>query len=149
MFTRTTSTDDVESTSGSVRRHGDAAGLFAIDTRTPLTDFLKNLSKRPRVRPKSEDTQFDKLKEKIALCQSDYAILEWAEPEVFGASIRAKEVAEGKPPRELQPPDEHRALRIRRSAPRARGLRTPAQPLPSFYIFGCTPLAYNELLENR
>ena len=141
-----------------------AAGAFDVDTKTPLTDLLKNLSKRPRVRSKSEDTELDRLKEQVALCQSDYAMLEWAEREVFGPSIRAEEAAraaatEGKPPPpHLQPPlypqllatlmknaregydDPHLALAL---FEHARNLS------PLSYIFGCTTPAYNELLETR
>jgi hypothetical protein len=80
------------------------------------------------------------------LCQSDYAILEWAEREVFDASIRAEEaaraaVAEGKPPpRELQPPLYPRLLAKLMNTARkgyndphlALALSEHAQPLPSF-----------------
>ena len=140
------------------------AGAFDVDIHTPLTDFLMNLSKRPRVRTKGEDTELDRLKEQLALCQSDRAMLEWAEREVFGESIRAEEAAraaatEGKPPPpHLQPPlypqllamlisnarevydDPHLALAI---FEHARNLS------PLSYIFGCTTLAYNELLKTR
>ena len=34
-----------------------AAGAFDIDIRTPLSAFLKNLSKRPHVQPKGEDLE--------------------------------------------------------------------------------------------
>lgn len=137
---------------------------FDIDARAPLSDLLKNMSKRPPVRPKSEDMEIDKLKEQLGLCVSDYAMLEWAEREVFGPSIRAEETAraaaaEGKPPpRHLQPPlypqllatlirtaregydDPHLALAL---FEHARNLS------PLSYIFGCTTPAYNELLETR
>jgi len=141
-----------------------AAGAFDVDTRTPLGDFLKNLSRRPRVRPKGEDTDLDRLKEQLALCQSDYAMLEWAEREVFGASIRAEEAAraaatEGKPPPpHLQPPPyPHLLATLMRTArvgyddPHlALALFEHARNLsPLSYIFGCTTPAYNELLETR
>lgn len=140
------------------------AGAFDVDTRTPLGDFLKNMSKRPRVRPKGEDTEFDRLKEQLALCQSDYAMLEWAEREVFGASIRAEEAAraavtEGKPPPpHLQPPLYPQLLATLMSTARegyddphlALALFEHARNLsPLSYIFGCTTPAYNELLETR
>lgn len=140
------------------------AGAFDVDTQTPLGDFLKNLSKRPRVRPKSEDTELDRLKEQLALCQSDYAMLEWAEREVFGPSIRAEEAAraavtEGKsPPPHLQPPLYPQLLATLMSTARegyddphlALALFEHARNLsPLSYIFGCTTPAYNELLETR
>jgi hypothetical protein len=140
------------------------AGVFDVDTRTALSDFLKNLSKRPRVRPKGEDTELDRLKEQLALCQSDYAMLEWAEREVFDASIRAEEAArvaaaEGKPPPpHLQPPLYPQLLATLMSIAR-EGYNDPHLALALFeharnlsplsYIFGCTTPAYNELLETR
>jgi len=141
-----------------------AATAFDLDTGTPLSDFLKNLSKRPRVRQKGEDTELDKLKEQLALCQSDYAMLEWAEREVFGASIRAEETAraaasQGKPPPpHLQPPLYPQLLATLMSTARERyddphlalALFQHARNLsPLSYIFGCTTPAYNELLETR
>jgi hypothetical protein len=141
-----------------------AAGAFDVDTRTPLSDFLKNLSKRPRVRQKGEDTELDRLKEQLALCQSDHAMLEWAEREVFGASIRAEEavraaVTQGKPPPpHLQPPLYPQLLATLMSTARegyddpnlALALFEHARNLsPLSYIFGCTTPAYNELLETR
>jgi hypothetical protein len=141
-----------------------AAGAFDVDTRTPLGDFLKNLSTRPRVRQKGEDTELDRLKEQLALCQSDYAILEWAEREVFGASIRAEDAAraaatDGKsPPPHLQPPLYPQLLATLMSTARegyddphlALALFEHARNLsPLSYIFGCTTPAYNELLETR
>ena len=140
------------------------AAAFDVDTRTPLGDFLKNLPKRPHVRLKGEDTELDRLKEQIALCQSDHAMLEWAEREVFGASIRAEEaaraaVAEGKPPPlHLQPPLYPQLLATLMSTARegyddphlALALFEHARNLSSLsYIFGCTTPAYNELLETR
>ncbi len=142
---------------------GEAAA-FDVDTRSPLSGFLKTLSKNSRVRQKGEDAELDKLKEQLALCSSDYAMLEWAERKVFGASIRAEEAAReeisaGKPPPcHLQPPvyphllaalmstarekydDPHLALAV---FEHARNLS------PLSYIFGCTTSAYNELLETR
>jgi hypothetical protein len=143
-----------------------SAGALDVDTGPPgpLHEFLKNLSKRPRVRLKSEDTQLDKLKEQLALCQSDYAMLEWAEREVFGESIRAEEAArtaaaEGKPsPPHLQPPLYPQLLATLMSTARegygdphlALALFEHARNLsPLSYIFGCTTPAYNELLETR
>jgi hypothetical protein len=141
-----------------------AAGAFDVDIRSPLTDFLKYLTKPPRVRPKGEDTELDRLKEQIALCQSDYSMLEWAEREVFGASIRAEEAAraaaaEGKPPPpHLQPPLYPQLLATLMSTARdgyddphlALALFEHARNLsPLSYIFGCTTPAYNELLETR
>jgi Mtf2-like protein len=141
-----------------------ATAAFNIDTRTPLGDFLKNLSKHPRVRLKGENTELDKLKEQLALCQSDYAMLEWAEREVFGPSIRAAEAAraaasEGKPsPPHLQPPLYPHLLATLMSTARERyddphlalALFEHARNLsPLSYIFGCTTPAYNELLETR
>ena len=140
------------------------AGIFDVDTRTSLTDFLKNLSKRPRVRPNGEDTELDRLKEQLALCQSDHAMLEWAEREVFGPSIRAEEAtraaaAEGNPPpTHLQPPLYPQLLATLMSTARegyddphlALALFEHARNLsPLSYIFGCTTPAYNELLETR
>lgn len=140
------------------------AGAFDVDTQTPLKDFLRNLSKRPHVRAKAEDTELDRLKEQLALCQSDYAMLEWAEREVFSASIRAEEAAraaaaEGKPPPpHLQPPLYPQLLAKLMSTARegyddphlALALFEHARNLsPLSYIFGCTTPAYNELLETR
>ena len=140
------------------------AGAFDVDIRTPLAEFLKNLSKRPRVRPKGEDTELDRLKEQLALCQSDHAMLEWAEREVFGPSVRAEEAAraaaaEGKPsPHHLQPPLYSHLLAALMSSARdgyddpnlALALFEHARNLsPLSYIFGCTTPAYNELLETR
>jgi hypothetical protein len=141
-----------------------ATGAFDVDTRAPLGDFLRNLSKRPRVRSKGEDTELDRLKEQLALCQSDYTMLEWAEREVFSASIRAEEAAraaaaEGKPPPpHLQPPLYPQLLAALMSTARegygdpnlALALFEHARNLsPLSYIFGCTTPAYNELLQTR
>src|SRR5258708_12889838 len=62
---------------------------FDIDTRTPLGDFLKNLSKNPRVRLKGENTELDKLKEHLTLCPSNYPILVSPDRQLFLPSIRA------------------------------------------------------------
>ena len=140
------------------------AGIFDLDTRGPLSGFLKNLSKHPRVRPKGEDAELDKLKEQLALCTSDFAMLEWAEREVFGASMRAEEaaraaVSKGKPPPpHLQPPLYPHLLAALMNSARERyddphlalALFDHARNLsPLSYIFGCTTPAYNELLETR
>ena len=140
------------------------AASFDIEARAPLSDLLKNMSKRPHVRPKGEDTELDKLKEQLALCNSDYAMLEWAEREVFDPSIRAEEAAraaaaEGKPPPpQLQPPLYPQLLATLMSTARegyddphlALALFEHARNLsPLSYIFGCTTPAYNELLETR
>lgn len=140
------------------------AAAFDTDTQSPLSSFLKNLSKHPRVRQTDEDPELDKLKEQLALCPSDYAMLEWAEHEVFGASVRAEEAARaafsaGKPPpRHLQPPVYPHLLAALMSAARERyhdphlalALFEHARNLsPLSYIFGCTTPAYNELLETR
>lgn len=142
---------------------GPAAALD-VDTRSPLSGFLKNLSKHPRVRQTGEDTELDRLKEQLALCPSDHAMLEWAEREVFGASIRAEEAAReafaaGKPPpRYLQPPVYPHLLAALMSAARERyddphlslALFDHARNLSALScIFGCTTPAYNELLETR
>ena len=141
-----------------------AASAFDVDTRTPLSDLLKNLPKNPRWRSKGDDPELDKLKEELALCQSDYAMLEWAEREVFGASIRAEKAAReayssGKPPpRHLQPRIYPHLLTALMSTARekyddphlALALFEHARDLsPLSYIFGCTTPAYNELLETR
>ena len=141
-----------------------AASAFDVDTRGPLCDFMKDLSKRHRVHQKGEDPELDRLKEQLALCSSDYAMLEWAEREVFGASIRAEEAAReahsaGKsPPSHLQPTVYPRLLAALMSAARekyddphlALTLFEHARNLsPLSYIFGCTTPAYNELLETR
>jgi hypothetical protein len=140
------------------------AAASDVDSRSPLGGFLKNLSKRPRVRPKDEDAELDKLKEQLALCTSDLAMLEWAEREVFGASILAEEAAraaasEGKPPpQHLQPPLYPHLLTALMNSARekyedphlALALFDHARNLsPLSYIFGCTTPAYNELLETR
>lgn len=140
------------------------ASAFDVDTGTPLSDLLKNLPKNPRWRQKGDDPELDKLKEQLALCQSDYAMLEWAEREVFGASIRAEKAAReafssGKPPpRHLQPRTYPHLLAALMSAARekyddphlALALFGHARDLsPLSYIFGCTTPAYNELLETR
>jgi hypothetical protein len=141
-----------------------AASAFDVDTRTPLSDLLKNLPKNPRWRQRGDDPELDKLKEQLALCQSDYAMLEWAEREVFGASIRAEKAAReafssGKPPpRHLQPRLYPHLLTALMSTARekyndphlALALFEHARDLsPLSYIFGCTTPAYNELLETR
>jgi hypothetical protein len=140
------------------------AAEFDVDARSPLSGFLKNLSKHPRVRPKGEDAELDKLKEQLDLCPSDFAMLEWAESEVFGPSIRAEEASrtaasEGKPPpRYLQPPLYPHLLAALMGTARERyddphlalALFEHARNLsPLSYIFGCTTPAYNELLETR
>jgi hypothetical protein len=140
------------------------AAEFDVDARSPLGGFLKNLSKHPRVRPKGEDAELDKLKEQLALCSSDYAMLEWAEREVFGASIRAEEAARAaasagqRPPSHLQPPLYPHLLATLMNTARERyddphlalALFEHARNLsPLSYIFGCTTPAYNELLETR
>ncbi|KAI0295865.1 hypothetical protein B0F90DRAFT_1749052 [Multifurca ochricompacta] len=142
---------------------GEAAALD-IDTRSPLGGFLKNLSKHPRAHRTGEDTELDKLKEQLALCPSDYAMLEWAEREVFGASKRAEEAASAAfaagnpPPDHLQPPAYPHLLAALMSTARDRyddphlalALFEQARNLSSLsYIFGCTTPAYNELLETR
>ena len=141
-----------------------ASSAFDVDTRSPLGGFLKNLSKQHRVRQKGEDAELDKLKEHLALCSSDHAMLEWAEREVFGASIRAEKAAReafsaGKPPpSHLQPPVYPHLLAALMSTARekyddphlALALFEHARNLSSLsYIFGCTTPAYNELLETR
>jgi Mtf2 family len=141
-----------------------AASAFDVDTRSPLGDFLKTFPKHPRLHSKGDDPELDKLKEQLALCQSDYAMFEWAEREVFGASIRAEEAAReafsaGKPPpRHLQPRLYPHLLAVLMSTARekyddphlALALFEHARDLsPLSYIFGCTTPAYNELLETR
>ncbi|KAI9510924.1 hypothetical protein F5148DRAFT_480943 [Russula earlei] len=141
-----------------------ASAAVDINTRSPLSRFLKTLPKYPRLRQTSEDAELDKLKEQLALCPSDYAMLEWAEREVFGASIRAEEAARaafsaGKPPpRHLQPHVYPHLLAALMSTARERygdphlalSLFEHARNLsPLSYIFGCTTPAYNELLETR
>ena len=141
-----------------------AASAFDVDTRGPLRDFMKNMSKQHRVYQKVEDPELDRLKEQLALCSSDYAMLEWAEQEVFGPSIRAEEAAReafsaGKPqPSHLQPPVYPRLLAALMSAA-CEKYDDPHLALTLFehvrnlsplsYIFGCTTPAYNELLETR
>ncbi|KAH9040838.1 hypothetical protein EDB84DRAFT_1475539 [Lactarius hengduanensis] len=135
-----------------------------IDTRGPLSNFLKSLSKHPRARQTGDDTELDKLKEQLALCPSDHAMLEWAEREVFGASVRAEEAARAAfasgspPPPHLQPPVYPHLLAALMDAARERyedpylalSLFEHARNLSSLsYIFGCTTPAYNELLETR
>ncbi|KAH9979080.1 hypothetical protein BGW80DRAFT_1282814 [Lactifluus volemus] len=142
----------------------DAATTLDIDTRGPLSGFLKKMSKTPRIRQTGEDTELDRLKEQLALCSSDHDMLEWAEREVFGASIRAEEAARaafaaGKPPpRHLQPSMYPHLLEALMNAARERyedphlalALFDHARNLsPLSYIFGCTTPAYNELLETR
>jgi len=141
-----------------------AAAAFDIDTRGPLIGFLKSLPKHHRVHQTGEDAELDKLKEQLALCPSDYAMLEWAEREVFGASVRAEEAAraalsKGKPPpSHLQPPVYPHLVAALMSAARERygdphlalALFQHARNLsPLSYIFGCTTPAYNELLKTR
>jgi Mtf2 family len=141
-----------------------AAAAFDIDNRSPLSGFLKNLSKHPHIRQTGEDTELDRLKEQLALCPSDHAMLEWAEREVFGASIRAEEAARaafaaGKPPpHHLQPSVYPHLLAALMSTARERyddphlalALFDHARTLSALsYIFGCTTPAYNELLETR
>ncbi|KAH9062423.1 hypothetical protein EDB87DRAFT_1607210 [Lactarius vividus] len=135
-----------------------------IDTRGPLSNFLKSLSKHPRARQTGDDTELDKLKEQLALCPSDHAMLEWAEREVFGASVRAEEAARAAfasgspPPPHLQPPEYPYLLAALMNAARERyddpylalSLFEHARNLSSLsYIFGCTTPAYNELLQTR
>jgi hypothetical protein len=141
-----------------------AAAALEIDTRSPLSGFLKRLSKYSRVPQTVEDTELDRLKEQLALCQSDHAMLEWAEREVFGASIRAEEAARAafaagkRPPRHLQPSVYPHLLAALMSTARERyedphlalALFDHARNLSALsYIFGCTTPAYNELLETR
>ena len=135
-----------------------------IDTHGPLSNFLKSLSKHPRARQTGDDTELDKLKEQLALCQSDHAMLEWAEREVFGASVRAEEAAReafaagSPPPPHLQPPVYPHLLAAMMNAARDRygdpylalALFEHARNLSALsYIFGCTTPAYNELIETR
>ena len=135
-----------------------------IDARGSLSNFLKSLSKHPRARQTGNDTELDKLKEQLALCSSDHAMLEWAEREVFGASMRAEEAAreafaEGSPsPPNLQPPVYPHLLAALMNAARERyddphlalALFERARNLSALsYIFGCTTPAYNELIETR
>jgi Mtf2 family len=141
-----------------------AATSLDIDTRGPLSGFLQKLSKHPRVHQTGEDTELDRLKEQLALCSSDHAMLEWADREVFGASIRAEEAtraafAAGKPPpRHLQPSVYPHLLAALMNTARERyedphlalALFNHAHNLsPLSYIFGCTTPAYNEVLETR
>jgi hypothetical protein len=135
-----------------------------IDTHGPLSSFLKSLSKHPRARQTGDDTELDKLKEQLALCSSDHAMLEWAEREVFGASVRAEEAAReafaagSPPPPHLQPPVYPHLLAALMNAARERyddpylalSLFEHARNLSALsYIFGCTTPAYNELIETR
>lgn len=146
-----------------LQEDGPAAEID-VDANSPLSGFLKNLSKHPRARPKGEDAELDKLKEQLDLCPSDLSMLEWAEREVFGPSIHAEEASraaasEGKPPpRHLQPPLYPQLLAALMSTARGRyddphlalALFEHARNLsPLSYIFGCTTPAYNELLETR
>ncbi|KAI0259214.1 hypothetical protein BC834DRAFT_926302 [Gloeopeniophorella convolvens] len=147
-----------------VLEDGTAAALD-INAHSPLSGFLKSLYKNPRTREVTEDmTELDKLKEQLALCTSDQAMLEWAEREVFGASVRAEEATRAAfdsgdtPPQHLQPPSyPHLLAALMRTAreryddphlalaffEHARNLSTLS------YVFGCTTEAYNELLETR
>ena len=135
-----------------------------IDAHGPLSHFLKSLSKHPRARQTGDDTELDRLKEQLALCQSDHAMLEWAEREVFGASVRAEEAAREAfgaglpPPPYLQPPVYPHLLASLMHAARERyddphlalSLFEHARNLSALsYIFGCTTPAYNELIETR
>jgi Mtf2 family len=146
-----------------LQEDGPAAEID-VDAHSPLSGFLKNLSKHPRAHQKGEDPELDKLKEQLDLCPSDFAMLEWAEREVFGPSRRAEEASraaasEGKPPPgHLQPPLYPHLLAALMSTARARyddpnlalALFEHARNLsPLSYIFGCTTPAYNELLETR
>ncbi|KAI9442662.1 hypothetical protein H4582DRAFT_1929935 [Lactarius indigo] len=105
-------------------------------------DNRHSLSKHPRARQTGDDTELDKLKEQLALCQSDHC----------ECSIRAEEAARAAfaagspPPPHLQPParerydDPYLALALFEHARNLSALS---------YIFGCTTPAYNELLETR
>jgi hypothetical protein len=143
-----------------------AASVIDFDTRSsPLRAFLKDLPRHQRAHhQKVEDPELDRLREQLALCPSDHAMLEWAEREVFGASIRAEEAAREAfsagtpPPPHLQPPVYPRLLAALMNAARekyddphlALTLFEHARHLsPLSYIFGCTTHAYNELLETR
>ena len=141
-----------------------SASAQDIDTRGPLSNFLRSLSKHPRAHQTSDDTELDKLKEQLALCPSDHAMLEWAEREVFGASVRAEEAARAAftagspPPPDLQPPVYPHLLAALMNTARERyddpylalALFEQARNLSALsYIFGCTTPAYNELLETR
>ncbi len=140
------------------------AATSDIETRGALRDFLKSLSKRPRARQTGDEAELDKLKEQLALCSSDRAMLDWAEREVFGASIRAEEAARAAfasgspPPPHLQPPFYPRLLASLMNTARERyddphlalALFEHARNLSHLsYIFGCTTPAYNEQLETR
>lgn len=141
-----------------------AATAFDIDSGSPLSRFLGTLSKRSRLYEERGGAELDRLKEQLALCTSDYAMLEWAEREVFGASIRAEEAARAAfsagepPPSHLQPPVYPHLLAALMNTARERyddpnltlALFDHARNLSSLsYIFGCTTPAYNELLQTR
>ncbi|PCH43831.1 hypothetical protein WOLCODRAFT_144713 [Wolfiporia cocos MD-104 SS10] len=140
-------------TIGRALQHNDLFGRLRRDSRA--TRWTR-----------AEDEQLDEKKEQMELCESDAQLLEWAMREVFDESRRYEENARrvledpkaAQEPVQLQPPwypqllsllmstfrdkynDPHLALSI---FDHARHMSIPS------FVFGCTTLAYNELIETR
>lgn len=122
-------------------------------------DLFTRLRRRARTRHTlNDDAELDRKKEEMELCESDYALLGWAEREVFAESRHFEAAARTDKAGALQPlwyphvlallmrtfrdkyRDPHLALAV---FEHARHLSIPS------YVFGCTTPAYNELLETR
>jgi hypothetical protein len=146
-------------------------GRAPYGTNNKMHDFFSKLRGQSKKMKWSAESsgELDQKKEEIELCDTDQQLLEWAMDKVFGESKRYEQAArkaiaqitagvEPEPMPELQPAiyphlipllmrtfrdkfrDPHLALSI---FDHARHLSIPS------YVFGCTTLAYNELIVTR
>lgn len=111
------------------------------------------------------DQELDRKKEEMALCDTDYQLLDWATREVFGGSqIRPEDAhsssSEDSQKRPIQIPSPSyphllallmRTLRDKYSDPHlAAAIFDRARSLSiASYVFGCTTPVYNEVIETR
>ncbi|KAJ7594656.1 hypothetical protein C8J56DRAFT_444803 [Mycena floridula] len=129
---------------------------------------LRRHSKRMKWTTAS-DEKLDQQKEAMELCDTDVMLLNWAMEEVFGESERYEkeyqkalaEAANGNPPKEvplLQPPTYPHLIALLMRAFRDK-YHDPHLALSMFqhakhlsiesYVFGCSTMAYNELIDTQ
>lgn len=130
-----------------------------------MSDLALSLRRHSKAIPWTTeiDQELDRKKEEMDLCNTDQQLLDWAMREVFGESQRFQETARiarksPQQPIQLQPPTYPHLIAILMSTFRDK-YADPYLALAIFdharhlsiasYVFGCTTLAYNELIQTR